>query len=119
MTGLQTDRVVCTGDALVTHVGLTGHRGPGTVCRAFTSDSATARSGAPPPAAGATNPGSRRHRITGENRNLVSAMTDEEFLRLLAEARAEIRRTALPPPLDDEPLYEVLGRHAEYGGSAH
>ncbi|MFJ6699365.1 hypothetical protein ACIQM4_25250 [Streptomyces sp. NPDC091272] len=46
-------------------------------------------------------------------------MTDEEFLRLLAEARAEIRRTVLPPPLDDEPRYVLLGRHAEYGGSAH
>lgn len=34
--------VVFTGDALVTHDGITGHRGPGTVCRAFTSDSATA-----------------------------------------------------------------------------
>lgn len=34
--------VVFTGDALVTHDGITGHRGPGTVCRAFTSDSAAA-----------------------------------------------------------------------------
>ncbi|WNV87340.1 MBL fold metallo-hydrolase [Umezawaea sp. Da 62-37] len=34
--------VVFTGDALVTHDGLTGHRGPGLVCRAFTGDSAAA-----------------------------------------------------------------------------
>lgn len=33
---------VFTGDALVTHDGITGHRGPATVCRAFTSDSTTA-----------------------------------------------------------------------------
>ncbi|NEA38736.1 MBL fold metallo-hydrolase [Streptomyces sp. SID11385] len=33
---------VFTGDALVTHDGITGHRGPATVCRAFTSDSAAA-----------------------------------------------------------------------------
>ncbi|MFE9251037.1 MBL fold metallo-hydrolase [Streptomyces sp. NPDC007088] len=35
-------KAVFTGDALVTHDGITGHRGPATVCRAFTSDSATA-----------------------------------------------------------------------------
>ncbi|MDT0421584.1 MBL fold metallo-hydrolase [Streptomyces evansiae] len=33
---------VFTGDALVTLDGMTGHHGPGTVCRAFTADSATA-----------------------------------------------------------------------------
>jgi glyoxylase-like metal-dependent hydrolase (beta-lactamase superfamily II) len=31
-----------TGDALVTHDGITDHRGPGTVCRGFTSDSTAA-----------------------------------------------------------------------------
>jgi len=31
-----------TGDALVTHDGLTGHTGPGLVCRGFTHDSAAA-----------------------------------------------------------------------------
>ncbi|MFC1432191.1 MBL fold metallo-hydrolase [Streptacidiphilus sp. N1-3] len=34
--------LVFTGDALVTHDGLTGRRGPGTVSRAFTHDSAAA-----------------------------------------------------------------------------
>ncbi len=33
---------VFTGDALVTHDGITGHHGPATVCRAFTTDSTTA-----------------------------------------------------------------------------
>ncbi|MET9953865.1 hypothetical protein ABZ135_20250 [Streptomyces sp. NPDC006339] len=49
-------------------------------------------------------------------------MTDEEFLRLLQEARAEARRTSLPPPVaapEDESLYETLGRHAEWGAAAH
>ncbi|MGX6601383.1 MBL fold metallo-hydrolase [Micromonosporaceae bacterium Da 78-11] len=34
--------VVFTGDALVTHDGLTGHTGPTLVCRGFTQDSAAA-----------------------------------------------------------------------------
>ncbi len=34
--------LVFTGDALVTHDGLTGHTGPTVVCRAFTHDTATA-----------------------------------------------------------------------------
>ncbi|MET9677910.1 hypothetical protein ABZY68_33200 [Streptomyces sp. NPDC006482] len=47
-------------------------------------------------------------------------MTDEELLRLLAEARAEARKTSLPPvTAEDESLYELLGRHAESGGAAH
>ena len=35
-------QVLFTGDALVTHDGLTGHIGPGLVCRGFTHDSAAA-----------------------------------------------------------------------------
>jgi hypothetical protein len=49
-------------------------------------------------------------------------MTDEEFLRLLQEARAEARRTSLPPPVtaaEGESLYELRGRHAESGAAAH
>jgi glyoxylase-like metal-dependent hydrolase (beta-lactamase superfamily II) len=36
--------LVFTGDALVTHDGITGHSGPGIVCRGFTVDSAAALS---------------------------------------------------------------------------
>ncbi|MGI5480110.1 hypothetical protein [Streptomyces lavendofoliae] len=47
-------------------------------------------------------------------------MTDEEFLRLLEEAREEARRTSLPAVTsEEEPRYERLGRHAESGGAAH
>ncbi|MER5308795.1 hypothetical protein ABT034_13500 [Streptomyces sp. NPDC002773] len=47
-------------------------------------------------------------------------MTDEEFLRLLQEAKEEARKNLLPPVMTEgESLYEVLGRHAESGAAAH
>lgn len=47
-------------------------------------------------------------------------MTDEEFERLLAQARAEARQFSFPaPPSEDEAEYAFHPQHAEFGGSAH
>ncbi|GGZ64577.1 hypothetical protein AB0P12_16800 [Streptomyces subrutilus] len=48
-------------------------------------------------------------------------MTDEEFDRLVEQARAEARRTSFPA-LDSEDPDERYGfhtQHAEYGAPAH
>ncbi|MGW7314494.1 hypothetical protein [Streptomyces sp. NPDC054865] len=47
-------------------------------------------------------------------------MTDEEFERLLAQARAEARRITFPPAVSDEDAeYGFHPQHAEFGASAH
>ncbi|CAM5291796.1 hypothetical protein SAVIM338S_00308 [Streptomyces avidinii] len=47
-------------------------------------------------------------------------MTDEDFERLLAQARAEARRISFPPPpCEDDAEYAFHPQHAEFGGSAH
>ncbi|MFD7966234.1 hypothetical protein ACFV5J_36170 [Streptomyces zaomyceticus] len=47
-------------------------------------------------------------------------MTDEEFLRLLREAKDKQRRTLLRPVSDDgDSPYEQAARHAEFGAPAH
>lgn len=66
---------VFTGDALVTHDGITGHHGPGTVCRAFTSDSAAALASL--------------GRLAGLPHRLLLPGHGEPFTRGLAAAAAE------------------------------
>ncbi|MFE0651088.1 hypothetical protein ACFVZH_21120 [Streptomyces sp. NPDC059534] len=47
-------------------------------------------------------------------------MTDEEFLRLLREAKDKQRRTFLRPVSDEgDSRYEQAARHAEFGAPAH
>ncbi|MFJ4713138.1 hypothetical protein [Streptomyces sp. NPDC088785] len=47
-------------------------------------------------------------------------MTEEEFRRLMEQARAEARRTTVPRPGPGaRELYEARGRHAEFGAGAH
>lgn len=69
---------VFTGDALVTHDGITGHRGPRTVCRAFTNDSATALASL--------------DRLAGLPHRLVLPGHGEPFTRGATAAAGEARR---------------------------
>ncbi|MFD7101212.1 hypothetical protein [Streptomyces xanthophaeus] len=47
-------------------------------------------------------------------------MTDEEFEQLMAQARAEARRTSFPAPTSDEDAeYAFHTQHAEFGAPAH
>ncbi|MGW5736715.1 MULTISPECIES: hypothetical protein [Streptomyces] len=53
----------------------------------------------------------------------VTAMTDEEFDELMAQARREIRQRHFAPPprqeKQDDDAYAVRARHAEFGACAH
>ncbi|MCX5231214.1 hypothetical protein ABZY16_18330 [Streptomyces sp. NPDC006553] len=47
-------------------------------------------------------------------------MTDEEFRRLMEQARREAARGVFPASdSDDESPYEIAARHAESGAAAH
>ncbi|MGY0021643.1 hypothetical protein [Streptomyces sp. cg35] len=47
-------------------------------------------------------------------------MTDEDFRRLLEQARTEARRTVLPrEDRAGRELYEAHARHAEFGQASH
>ncbi|MEU6845998.1 hypothetical protein ABZ930_29390 [Streptomyces sp. NPDC046716] len=47
-------------------------------------------------------------------------MTNEEFGRLMKQARAEVRRTALPRrDVSPREVYEARARHAEFGACSH
>ncbi|MEU0051398.1 hypothetical protein ABZ299_25350 [Streptomyces sp. NPDC006184] len=46
-------------------------------------------------------------------------MTDEEFEKLIAQARQEAERTRLPSSQAEDTPYAMLARHAEFGACAH
>ncbi|MEV7728719.1 hypothetical protein AB0P15_28845 [Streptomyces sp. NPDC087917] len=47
-------------------------------------------------------------------------MTNEEFERLMAQARAEVRRIVFSAPAsDDDAEYAFHTQHAEFGAAAH
>lgn len=47
-------------------------------------------------------------------------MTDEEFEKLMEEARAEARRVTFPAPASDaDAEYAFHTQHAEFGAAAH
>ncbi|MEX0168308.1 hypothetical protein [Streptomyces sp. LMG1-1-1.1] len=54
-------------------------------------------------------------RTAGERR----ALSDEQFLRLMREARAEARRGFLGEPPRGEADFALRTQHAEFGAAAH